>query len=240
MPIPNPRKLSSIAADAFLAIGEWCQNLPSFDPATLPPERTAVALIDLINGFAKEGAMASARVDRLCAPVADAARRLSEQGIPLLAFADCHAPQSPEFDSYPPHCLAETPESELTEEFDGLPVTAIPKQSTNGAIEPAFQAWLDRHLQVENFLLMGDCTDICVLQFALTLKALFTRQNRRVRIVVPLHLTDTFDAPGHDADLYQAIAAKLMANGGIEIVGRLLLNGLVKKGDKNDGKICRG
>ncbi len=221
MPIPDPKKLSASAASVFLNIGEWCHSLPVLPAASLHAERTALVLIDLVNGFAKEGAMSSERVGKLCAPAAEAAARLSEQGILLLAFADRHAPGSPEFDSYPPHCLAGTAESELTAEFDSLPVTVFPKQSTNGAMEPAFWYWLREHEQVDTFLLAGDCTDICVMQFALTLKALFTRENRRVRVIVPLALTDTFDAPGHDADLYHAMAADLMKNGGIEMVSRL-------------------
>ena len=222
MPVLDPEQLSLTAAGTFRSIGEWCESLPDFDCAGLNPSKTAFVLIDLVNGFAKEGAMSSERVGALCAPAADAASRLSQQGAAVLAFADCHTPDSPEFDSYPPHCLAGTPESELTVEFDGLPVTLFAKQSTNGALEPAFGQWLDEHRDVDTFLLAGDCSDICVMQFALTLKALFTRQNRRVRVIAPLSLIDTFDAPGHLGDLYHAMAAQLMKNGGIEMAERLI------------------
>lgn len=93
------------------------------------------------------------------------------------------------------------------------------KNSTNGFLEPAFQSWLQERPDKDIFLVTGDCTDICIQQFAVTLKTWFNRQNRVCRVIVPRARVDTYDAGLHAGDLVHAMALFNMMTNGVEIVG---------------------
>ena len=49
--------------------------------------------------------------------------------------------------------------------------------------------------------MVGDCTDICILQFTTTLKAYFNMKNQNRRVIVPIDGVDTYDADEHDGDI---------------------------------------
>lgn len=185
----------------------------------LDPGKTVLIAVDMINGFAKSGALYSPRVENLIAPIAELSRACGKRGIPQLAFADTHPEDTPEFFSYPPHCLVGSVESELVEELKSAgPFMMIPKNSTNGYLEPEFQDWLSRNGHIDTFIVVGNCTDICIEQFATTLKCGFNRIGRPVRIIVPGNLVDTYDFGTHHGDLMHAAALMMLLGNGIEVV----------------------
>lgn len=204
---------------------EWhdiISSLPAVRLEDMPAENTCCVVIDMVNGFIKSGALSDERQGSLAQPVADFAFRCKESAITGIAFADTHTPDSEELRSYPPHCLAGTAESGLIPELGAAELKVFPKNSTNGFLQPDFRAWLEASPQITNFLLCGVCTDICVLQFALSLKAWFNINDRRVRIILPLALTDTYSSPGHDGDVLGAAALRMMQLNGIELVSDIL------------------
>lgn len=80
---------------------------------------------------------------------------------------------------------------------------------------------LVRKPKVNTFIVAGDCTDICVMQFCLTLKTWFTAQNRTSEIIVPLNCVETYDSPGHNADFMNIAAYKIMKDSGIKFVSEI-------------------
>ena len=74
------------------------------------------------------------------------------------------------------------------------------------------------HPEITCFLVVGCCTDICIQQFALTLKTEFNRTNRSSRVVVPVSMTATYDAPGHPVALIELASYLNMQTSGVEIV----------------------
>lgn len=210
---------------ASALVGQWLEHVAaakSIEMASLPVERTALIIVDMVNGFAREGALASPRVEALIPAIARLQEQAKERGLPILAFGDSHPADSLEFNAYPPHCIVGTTESELVAELATVGgYQFFPKNSTNGCIEPAFQSWLVEHPAIDQFIVVGDCTDICILQFALTLKTQFNRQNRASRIIVPINGVDTFDAPNHDGDLLHVAAINIMIGNGIEVVSQI-------------------
>ncbi len=184
----------------------------------LRPDKTALCILDMINGFAVSGALASPRVAALIEPIAALAAACDKAGIEIVALADCHDANSPEFVSYPPHCLRGSDECKVCAPIEAAcRYTLIEKGSTNGWLEPAMQAWITARPDIDTLIVVGDCTDICVYQFAVTAKAWFTRQNKPVRIIVPANLTDTFDAPNHPADALKDAFLQSMQANGIEV-----------------------
>lgn len=194
-------------------------SAPTLPLSALEPSRTALLVVDMVNGFVKDGPMSSPRVGALNKKLASLCKACSDRGIKVLAFADTHSMDSPEFSAYPPHCLQGDWESEVTEEISRSCVyTRISKNSTNGFLEPEFRTWIQEHPQIDCFLVVGDCTDICIQQLALSLKAEFNRQNRPARVIVPASCCETFDLGLHDGDLMHLVALYSMGEGGVELV----------------------
>lgn len=192
---------------------------PSLRITELTSDKSALIIVDMVNGFAREGALQSPRVEAIIPEIALLSQKCEKAGIPKLAFADAHSNSSPEFEAYPTHCLEGTSESEIVDELKEIGgYQLILKNSTNGFLEEAFQKWLEEHPLADNFIIVGDCTDICIQQFALTLKTWFNKQDRKARIIVPMNAVDTYDFDLHNGDLLQVMALYTMHLNGIEIV----------------------
>ena len=66
-------------------------------------------------------------------------------------------------------------------------------------------------------MLVGCCTDICVMQFALSLKTYLNQMNMAKQVVVKENGVATYDAPYHPANEYHSMAINMMAQSGIVI-----------------------
>lgn len=210
------------AAAALKEIIEGQKNLAPFDLSSLVAGKSALIVVDMINGFAVAGALASPRVGAIADETARIAKECLGNDIPVVAMADCHTAASVEFTAFSRHCLEGTQEAQLVEPLRKLSgYTLIHKNSTNSFLEDEFKAWLKSHPEINTFVIIGDCTDICVLQLALTLKTEFNRLDRPSRIIVSKDATATYDAPGHNAELCESMALYNMTMSGIEVVGRI-------------------
>lgn len=154
----------------------------SFDPAARP---AGLVIVDIVNGFATVGAGPLAppapdeQVSRMVAETDRLARDFTAAGRPILAFLDTHLPGKPE-PPYPPHCEQGSGQEELVPDLrwleDSPRATLVRKDCINGfvgAIDPASGRnavvdWVKAH-GVEAVLVVGICTDICVMDFVLTL-----------------------------------------------------------------------
>ena len=162
-----------------------CHNLPLdlgvYDTSTAP---VGLIIVDEVNGFATPNAGnlapqgANAQITRMVAETDRLARWFLNTGRPVLAFLDTHEPGKPE-PPYPPHCERGSGEEELVPELKWLEnepkATLVRKDCINGfigAFQPAGSnaiiGWAAAN-QVANVLVVGICTDICVMDFVLTL-----------------------------------------------------------------------
>ncbi len=194
-------------------------GLPTMSLSDFAPEKTAMIVVDVVNGFIREGAMASPLVEDIIPEVAKLMDKCNKAEIPVVAFADCHKEDCSEFASFPPHCIENTSESELVDELKKVGgYFLMKKNSTNGFHEKIFKQCLIQNPTTNTFIVVGDCTDICVMQFCLTLKTWYTQQNRNIDIYIPVNAVETYDAPGHDADFMNIAAYKLMKDSGVKFV----------------------
>jgi nicotinamidase-related amidase len=156
------------------------------------PARVGLVIVDEVNGFCTPGAgnlapqAPDAQIERMVAETDRFARRFVARRLPVLAFLDTHEPGKPE-PPYPPHCERGTGEENLVPELawlaDNPDVTLIRKDCINafvGAIEPAAARgmhgtshnkcvdWVNGH-RLESIVTTGICTDICVMDFVLTM-----------------------------------------------------------------------
>jgi nicotinamidase-related amidase len=160
-------------------------------PYSLADRASGLVLVDLVNGFCTVGAgnLAPVEPDEQIAGMVEASNRLAhefaEAKRPILAFLDTHEPGKPE-PPYPPHCERGTGEENLVPELAWLEscpeATLIRKDCINGfvgAIEAVHDGrhgvhhnkvvdWINTH-RLETVVVTGICSDICVMDFVLTL-----------------------------------------------------------------------
>jgi len=149
----------------------------------LSEKGTGLVVVDEVNGFASVGCgnlappVENPQVTRMIEETNRLARAFQGQGWPILAFLDTHEPGKPE-PPYPPHCEKGSGEEELVPELKWLEqeqaATLVRKDCINGFIG-AFRSdggnsvvdWVNEH-GLDRLLVVGICTDICVMDFVLT------------------------------------------------------------------------
>jgi nicotinamidase-related amidase len=214
----NKNEFLKSSIEALGEVFDMLAKLLTIQLKNLQGEQTALVIVDMVNGFAREGALKSPRVEGLIPEIAELSKACDELHIRKIAFADCHTKASPEFDAYPAHCMIDTAEGEIVDELKEIGgYTLIPKNSTNGFLEEVFQKWLKENEHINTFVITGDCTDICVQQFAVTLKTWFNMQNKKVRIIVPINAVETYEFGLHNGDLMNVMALYNMIINGIEV-----------------------
>lgn len=199
-------------------IYEYFADLKTADIHEFDAKKTAHIAVDMINGFVKFGALASDNVLEINQSVADFASECQEYGIRNMALCDSHPRECTEFETYPVHCLAGSPEAELTEELKkAADFEIFPKLSVNGYLEKAFSDRI-KNSDFNTFIITGDCTDMCVIQLALTLKSAMNQINRAARVIIPYELTATCTLPMHEPEISELAALFVMKSNGIEII----------------------
>ena len=177
-------------------------------------------VVDMINGFITEGNLHDKSIGTIIPACEKYIKEYLTNDWEIVAFCDTHEEDSKEFSVYPIHCLADTKESELVEELAVYRdrIKLIPKNSTNGFLAPGFAVYKDRLEEYEEIMIVGCCSDICVLQLALTLKAYCNQYDYETEIVVDTAACETFDIPGHDQKEYNDKAFDLMRKAGITVI----------------------
>ena len=146
--------------------------------------KAGMIIVDEVNGFASVGAgnlappVPNDQVTTMVSETDRIAKAFTEAGLPILAFMDTHEPGKAE-PPYPPHCEAGTGEEELVPELKWLEqdknTLLVRKDCINGFIgafdkssgENALVNWV-RDNQITDLVVVGICTDICVMDFVLT------------------------------------------------------------------------
>ncbi len=187
-------------------------------PYDIHGKAVGLVVVDEVNGFCAVGggnlapAAPDAQIKAMVARTDALARAFVAGRRPILAFLDTHAPDVPE-PPYPPHCVKGTGEENLVPELrwleDEPDATLIRKDCINGfvgGIEATFKGhglshnktvdWVNRH-RLEAVLVVGICTDVCVMDFVLTM---LSARNHRLMptladIVVVEPATATYDLP---------------------------------------------
>ena len=205
---------SSLLADLQTELPIRLQSYPAF------ARQTGLVIVDEVNGFCTVGAgnlappRPDAQIARMVQETDHLARRFAEEKRPILAFLDTHEPGKAE-PPYPPHCERGTGEENFVPELAWLEdcgcATLIRKDCINGfvgAIEASYVGgahgqthnkvvdWINNH-RLDTVLTVGICTDICVMDFVLTL---LSARNHGLMptledIVVYEPATATYDLP---------------------------------------------
>lgn len=176
-------------------------------------------IVDVIKGFLIEGNMAFTDGIDVVSPIEALVKEFIENKDMIVTFRDQHKPDSLEFKSYPEHCIINTKEVELVDQL--IPYsdnfTDIAKNSTNGTNTPEFLQLLSEN-KFSEVVVVGVCTDICVLQAVLSLITYFYQNQMDTKVTVVKDAVETFDTKEHSRDYYNELSFNLMKNASANIV----------------------
>lgn len=179
-------------------------------------------VVDMINGFTKEGSMADTYIQHTIPKQQELLRQFQKEQEGIAFIRDCHTKGCREFLRYPEHCLENTSESEIIDEL--LPYTEnsiiYKKNSTSTIYAPNFINDIEKMKSLREVIIAGCCTDICVMNLAIPLQCYFDQMDRNIDIVVPIDAVETFDAPTHKREKYNEMAFALMEQAGVQLIKR--------------------
>ncbi|MGB8644892.1 MAG: isochorismatase family cysteine hydrolase [Anaerolineae bacterium] len=227
-------------ARPFLSwLEQWFAHLHplALDEVCREPDKVAIVSVDLINGFCYHGNLASPRVAALVPRVVELLQAAHAAGVfHFLMVQECHSEQAEEFHAYGPHGICGTSEAEMVPDFAALPFAGqfeiIHKNSIHAIVGTRLERWLEEHPQVDTFIVVGDCTDLCAYDAALDLKLRANIHDIPRRVIVPENCIQTYDLPvehaqrigalPHDGDLQHRLFLYQMALNKIEVVSSLV------------------
>ena len=93
---------------------------PVINLSSLDIEKTKLCIVDVINGFIKCGPLSDESISQIIPEINLLSKVASEKGMEIISFYDNHDENSPEFESFPPHCLEGTEEASVVDELGWL------------------------------------------------------------------------------------------------------------------------
>jgi len=186
----------------------------------LESAKRMLVVVDLVKGFVTEGNMADPKIQNIVPESKRLVQEFIQNDDPVLFIKDCHEKNAAEFNRFPVHCVKGTREAEMVDELKSFEneVIVFEKNSTSAMFAKNFVNTIDQMEKLEEVVIIGCCTDICVMNLAIPLRNYFDEVNRDIKIVVPKNAVETYDAPYHAKDEYNVMAFKFMIQAGIEVV----------------------
>jgi|TARA_B100000809_G_scaffold9622_1_gene9105 nicotinamidase/pyrazinamidase len=116
----------------------------------------------------------------------------SEQaaGSSIIFIADTHHPDDLEFEMFPVHCVRGTEECEVIPELADYVTVTLRKRRYSAFYETDLEKRL-KTLNPEKIILVGVCTDICVMHTTADAR------NRDYAVEVPIDCVASFDPDAH-------------------------------------------
>ncbi len=183
---------------------------------------SALIIVDMVNGFVTEGELHDERIGNIVPRQLELIKEAKNEEKLIIFIKDTHTKKSVEFERFQntTHCLARERESDLISQlkiFEGLKDTiSIEKNSTSFMEAPAFRKLMEMQQQMNDFDIIGCCTDICVANGSIGLANYLDQQNRHHSIRVHEDAIATF---AEDMRQNYVEAAKLlMTQQGIQLV----------------------
>lgn len=177
-------------------------------------------VVDMVNGFVREGAMASPNIEGIIPRIEKLVQKYVDDKEGIIYVKDTHEEGAREFNRYPAHCVKGTTEADMVDELKKYEHMALvyEKNSTCAIFADGFLENLNEMKNLNRIVVTGCCTDICVMNLVIPLQNYLDQVNRDVEIVVPKDAVETYDAPTHKADEWNEMAFKFMEQSGIKLV----------------------
>ena len=194
--------------------------------ATITKEDKVVVFdVDMIFDFVYTSLMKNPLAEKIIPKIARFLENARENGSKVAHVVEAHTTDSLELKTFARHGIKGTQGATLVDPIKAVPYDEIfYKNSTNGFHNEKIKDWLNNHPEINVVVITGVLTDMCVFQFAISLKTYCNQINRKMRVIIPYELVETSDYEGHNRDLFYYISLEMMAQAGIEIVKNVDFN----------------
>ena len=220
-------------------ISDWHKKLKPLRLSQISPDPKKIAIIsvDMIEGFTHEGNLSSPRIKAIIPNIADLFHNAYNFGVRnFVLIQDTHHEKAREFSTYPKHAVKGSKESETIPELKNLQFSNIFEKIKKNSISPSygtdFDKWLHDHKEVDTFIVVGDCTDICVYLTSLHLKVYADAFDMDRKVIVPENSVQTYDlsvekakdlgAIPHEGDFLHRVFLYHMRLNGVKVVKSFL------------------
>lgn len=144
-----------------------------------------LVVVDMVNGFVREGMLHDEKIAEKLDRQIELIKEVKAEGELIVFIKDTHDNNSAEFERFGdmPHCLKGTIEAELVDELkefeNNEDTISIEKNSTNFMEAPDFRLLMELQQNMNEFDIVGCCSDICVFDGAMGLAGYLDQWNRR-------------------------------------------------------------
>jgi len=93
------------------------------------------------------------------------------------------------------------------------------KNSRSFMFAPDFINDLQKMKQLRRIIVIGCCTDLCVLDGVLSLINYLDESNKNVEVIVKTGMVEIYDSPTHNRKEFNNMAFRLIRQEGVKIIG---------------------
>lgn len=179
-------------------------------------------VVDMVKGFTDIGVLHDKSIKRIIPRQIELIKEAKSNDYAIIFIKDTHNKDSVEFERFgnTTHCLEGEIESELVDElseFENEDDTySFKKNSTSFMESLEFREFIENQKELEDYEVIGCCTDICVINGSIGLANYLDQHNRKHNIKVHEDAIATY---GEDERGEYVDAAKLlMKQQGIQLV----------------------
>ncbi|HKM19955.1 MAG TPA: isochorismatase family cysteine hydrolase [Candidatus Dojkabacteria bacterium] len=187
--------------------------------------RKLLVVVDMNKGFVEKGALADPNIGQIVPAITQLIDKFLTAGGRVIYANDAHNENSEEFKNYPVHCLDKTEEAEPIDALKGYvergEATICKKDSTNAMESDEFCKELQKiESNLDEIVIVGCCTDICVLHLALSLQDYLDERKSETKLIVPENAVDTFrgEVNGKNREERSHEALEWMKGAGVIVV----------------------
>lgn len=157
-----------------------------------------ILVVDEINGFLRDGILADEKNMVVVSGTKKLIRRKIPVGWEVRFLCDNHTKEDPELQILPEHCMRGTEEVKVVDElFEFVtPENYIPKPGHDGFYGTNLEEII-KQKNPEKVVVVGVCTDICVLYTIIGLRNI-KLPNMDYEVIVPKDCVRAFDIPHTD------------------------------------------
>ncbi len=151
-----------------------------------------VLVVDMLRGFLEDGfpLYCGEAARRIIPNVRQLLEDESVKGSYIIYSCDNHAPDDPEFQMFPTHCIIGTEETEVIPELNGFSGEIVPTAHYSAFYGSKLDEILAK-INPEKLIVCGVCTDICVMH------TVADARNRGYQVDVPVDCVASFDDDAH-------------------------------------------
>ena len=196
------------------------KNKGVIDVKNLKMYEGCLIVVDMVNGFVREGVLHDPNIAKIIPRQIELIKEAKNAGKLIVFIKDTHEENAVEFERFgnTKHCVKGNFEADVVDELkeyekDGI---AIPKNSTCFMEAPLFRELMEREINMNDFDIVGCCTDICVVNGAIALANYLDQNNRKH--VIRVHEDAIATYAEKERQNYVEAAKLLMEQQGIQLV----------------------